>query len=90
MAKVGYIFAAACYDGVDADKEWMCQNGCAQVVLEKSKHEKVLPQWKQQLSNLGRGDELVVSKLSNAVQACSQTAERSRNHPKEKLRLQNY
>ena len=66
------------------DKEWMCRYGCVQVVMEKSEHEKVRPQWKQLLSNLGRGDELVVSKLSNAVQACSQTAERSRNHPKEK------
>ena len=74
MAKVGYIFAAACYDGVDADKEWMCRYGCVQVVLEKSEHEKVRPQWKQLLSNLGRGDELVVSKLSNAVRGSRELA----------------
>ena len=42
MAKVGYIFAAACYDGVDADKEWMCRYGCVQVVQEKSEHEKTI------------------------------------------------
>ena len=34
MAKVGYIFEANSYDAFDADKEWMRQYGCVQVVEE--------------------------------------------------------
>lgn len=67
MAKVGYIFSVAHDDRLAADKEWMQQYGCVQVVEEDSEHEKLRPQWHQLLASLERGDELVVSKLSNAV-----------------------
>ena len=67
MAKVGYIFKAAGYDGFDADKEWMEQYGCVQVVEEENGNEKLRPQWKQLMASLERGDELVVSKFSNAL-----------------------
>jgi len=67
MAKVGYIFKANSYDAFDADKEWMCQYGCVQVIEESVKHETLRPRWKQLMSNLERGDELVVSKFSNSV-----------------------
>ena len=67
MAKVGYIFEANSYDAFDADKEWMRQYGCVQVVEESVGHETLRPRWKQLMSNLERGDELVVSKFSNAV-----------------------
>ncbi len=67
MAKVGYIFEANSYDAFDADKEWMRQYGCVQVVEESVGHETLRPRWKQLMSNLERGDELVMSKFSNAV-----------------------
>lgn len=67
MAKVGYIFKANFYDAFDADKEWMLQHGCVQVIEESVEHEALRPQWKQLMASLGRGDELVVSKFSNAV-----------------------
>ena len=71
MAKVGYIFKANSYDAFDADKEWMLQYGCVQVIEESVKHETLRPKWKQLMSNLERGDELVVSKFSNAVRIIS-------------------
>ena len=61
MAKVGYIFKANSYDALDADKEWMRQYGCVQVVEEECAHEALRPQWKQLMASLGRGDELVVA-----------------------------
>lgn len=67
MAKVGYIFKANFYDAFDADKEWMRQFGCLQIVEEKCAHEALRPQWKQLMASIGRGDELVVAKFSNAV-----------------------
>ena len=67
MAKVGYIFKANSYDALDADKEWRRQYGCVQVVEEECAHEALRPQWKQLMASLGRGDELVVAKFSNAV-----------------------
>ena len=74
MAKVGYIFKAACYDGFNADKEWMEQYGCIQVVEEENGHEKLRPQWKQLMASLERGDELVVSKFSNALRGSRELA----------------
>ena len=74
MAKVGYIFEANSYDAFDADKEWMRQYGCVQVVEESVGHETLRPRWKQLMSNLERGDELVVSKFSNAVRGLRELA----------------
>ena len=74
MAKVGYIFKAAGYDGFDADKEWMEQYGCVQVVEEENGNEKLRPQWKQLMASLERGDELVVSKFSNALRGSRELA----------------
>ena len=67
MAKVGYIFKANHYDSYEADKEWMLKFGCVQVIEEETDHELMRPQWKQLMNALDRGDELVVSKFSNAV-----------------------
>lgn len=72
--KVGYIFKANSYDAFDADKEWMLQYGCVQVIEESVKHETLRPKWKQLMSNLERGDELVVSKFSNAVRGLRELA----------------
>ena len=67
MAKVGYIFKANHYDTFESDKEWMRQYGCVQIVEEPVEHETLRPQWKQLIATLGRGDEIVVSKFSNAM-----------------------
>lgn len=74
MAKVGYIFKADLYEGFDADKEWMQQHGCIQIVEESVEHESLRPQWKQLISKLERGDEIVVSKFSNAVRGTRELA----------------
>ncbi len=74
MAKVGYIFRANSYDAFDADKEWMQQYGCVQVVEEAVEHETLRPMWKQLMANLERGDELVVTKFSNAVRGLRELA----------------
>lgn len=67
MAKIGYIFKKEPYEDFNEDKNWMIQFGCVQVVEEQNEHEKLRPKWKQLLTNLVRGDELVVAKFSNAV-----------------------
>lgn len=67
MAKIGYIFKANHYDAFDADREWMRQYGCVQIVEEEVEHEALRPQWKQLLASLERGDEVVVAKFSNAL-----------------------
>ena len=67
MAKVGYIFKADRYDGFEADKEWMQEYGCVQVIEEPVESEALRPKWKQLVAGLERGDEVVVAKFSNAL-----------------------
>ena len=58
MAKVGYIFKANHYDTYEADKEWMLNFGCEQIIEEETDHEVMRPQWKfqvQQCSSWGAG-----------------------------------
>lgn len=73
MAKVGYIFRTN-NDSFDAEKEWMQQHGCVQIIEETVEHETLRPMWKQLMSNLQRGDEIVVSKFSNAVRGLRELA----------------
>lgn len=74
MAKVGYIFKANYYESFDEDKEWMQKYGCVHVVEEEVEHETLRPMWKQMMSNLDRGDEIVVAKFSNAVRGSRELA----------------
>ena len=74
MAMVGYIFKANHYDAFDADKAWMQQYGCIQIVEEQVEHETLRPQWKQLMASLERGDEVVVTKFSNAVRGVRELA----------------
>ncbi len=74
MAKVGYIFRANAHDSFDSDKLWMQEFGCVQVIEESVEHELLRPQWKQLMSNLERGDELVITKFSNAVRGLREMA----------------
>lgn len=74
MAKVGYIFMANQYDMLEADKEWMLQYGCVQVFEESTDHEVLRPLWKQLMASIERGDEIIVSKFSNAVRGTRELA----------------
>ena len=74
MAKVGYIFMANQYDMLEADREWMLQYGCVQVFEESTDHEILRPLWKQLMASIERGDEIVVSKFSNAVRGTRELA----------------
>ena len=67
MAKVGYIFIATNGEEYAEDKAWMQQYGCVQVIEELSEHERLRPMWKQLISSLERGDELVVSIPTEAL-----------------------
>ena len=74
MAKVGYIFIATSGDDYSEEKAWMQQYGCVQVIEEMSEYERLRPMWKQLISSLERGDELVVSKFSNALRGTRELA----------------
>lgn len=74
MAKVGYILKADHYDGFNDDIKWMEQYGCCRIVQESSDLEKLRPQWKQLMDCLERGDELVISKFSNALRGSRELA----------------
>ena len=67
MAKVGYIFLAEAYESIESDRAWMEKFGCVRIVEEKTEDEKLRPEWKALLMSLERGDELVLSKFSNAL-----------------------
>ena len=67
MAKVGYIFLAEAYESIQSDRAWMEKFGCVRIVEEKTEDEKLRPEWKALLMSLERGDELVLSKFSNAL-----------------------
>lgn len=67
MAKVGYLYLADGYETIQSDKEWMTNYGCCRIVEEKQEQEKLRPEWKELLLSLERGDEIVVSKFSNAL-----------------------
>lgn len=70
MAKIGYIFNTAHCDELDKDRKWMESYGCTLIMEEDSEHEVLRPRWKQLMANLERGDELILSKFSNAVRGC--------------------
>lgn len=74
MAKVGYIFKATDGDVYSEDRAWMRQYGCVQVYEDMSEHEKLRPLWKQMIISLDRGDELVLSKFSNALRGTRELA----------------
>ena len=74
MAKVGYIFIATNGDDYTEDREWMQQYGCVKVVEEQADDERLRPMWKQLISNLDRGDTLVLSKFSNALRGTREVA----------------
>ena len=67
MAKIGYVWLAPQFDTLNDDKKWMADYGCFRIAEEQATHEKLRPEWKHIIDNMCRGDELVVSKFSNAL-----------------------
>lgn len=74
MAKVGYIFNVPHCEGIDNDKAWMKEYGCVNIVEDSSNMEAIRPGWKLLMPNLERGDELILSKFSNAIRDLSEFA----------------
>jgi hypothetical protein len=74
MAKIGYIMATAHYDKLEEDRQWMQEYGCVKIVEENDADEKSRPLWKQLMIALERGDELVISKFSNAIRGARELA----------------
>ena len=67
MTKIGYVSSSGKSDDLRQNIQWMRDFGCVEIVEEEETNEALRPRWKLLLSNLGFGDTLVVSKLSNAV-----------------------
>lgn len=67
MAKIGYIYLSDHFHYLEEDKAWMQDYGCIKVIEEAFKDEKERPQWQMLLAGLGRGDEIVLSRFSNAL-----------------------
>ena len=74
MAKIGYIMATLHYDSLEEDRRWMQEFGCVRIVEESDADEKSRPLWKQLRIALERGDELVISKFSNALRGVRELA----------------
>ena len=74
MAKIGYIMATPHYDRLEEDRRWMQEFGCVRIVEESDADERSRPLWKQLMIALERGDELVISKFSNALRGARELA----------------
>ena len=67
MAKIGYLFLSRSLSTRDEDLAWMKEFGCERIIEEEAIQEKMRPQWRKMIAGIGKGDTIVVSKLSNAV-----------------------
>ena len=62
------------YDRLEEDRSWMSEYGCVQIIEEKDADEKQRPLWKQLMTAMERGDELVIAKFSNAIRGSRELA----------------
>ena len=74
MAKIGYIMVTPHYDNLEADRSWMNEYGCIQIIEESEENEKTRPLWKKLMLSLERGDEVVITKFSNALRGSRELA----------------
>ena len=74
MAKIGYIMVTPHYDNLGADRSWMNEYGCIQIIEESEENEKTRPLWKKLMLSLERGDEVVITKFSNALRGSRELA----------------
>ena len=62
------------YERLEEDRSWMNDYGCVQIIEERDADEKQRPLWKQLMTALERGDELVIAKFSNAIRGSRELA----------------
>ena len=62
------------YDRLEEDRRWMDDYNCVQIIEERDADEKLRPMWKQLMTALERGDELVIAKFSNAIRGSRELA----------------
>lgn len=67
MATIGYLFLCRNLVTLDEDRAWMKEYGCKDIIEEEGIQEKFRPEWRRMLSHIKRGDEIVISKFSNAL-----------------------
>lgn len=67
MAKTGYLFLAKGYHTREEDIAWMKEFGCDSIIIEEGIKERLRPQWRKLLTLLKKEDEIVLTRLSNAV-----------------------
>ena len=67
MAKTGYLFLAKGYHAREEDIAWMKEFGCESIIIEEGIQERLRPQWRKLLTLLKKEDEIVLTRLSNAV-----------------------
>ncbi len=66
MSKIGYLFLSRSLSTREEDLNWMNTFGCDCIIEEEAIQEKMRPQWRKMVTELTKGDVVVVSKLSNA------------------------
>ena len=67
MSKIGYLFLSKNLTSQDSDRKWMLEHGCIRIIEEEGAHEKLRPLWRKILAEVNKGDEIMVSKLSNVL-----------------------
>lgn len=67
MAKTGYLFLAKGYHAREEDVAWMKDYGCDGIIVEEGIKERLRPQWRKLLTLVRPGDEIILTKLSNAL-----------------------
>ena len=67
MAKTGYLFLAKGYSAREEDIQWMKDFGCDEIIVEEGIQERLRPLWRKTLTLLQPGDEIVITRLSNAL-----------------------
>ena len=67
MAKTGYLFLAKGYHAREEDVAWMKDYGCDSIIVEEGIKERLRPQWRKLLTLVRPGDEIILTKLSNAL-----------------------
>jgi len=73
MAKFAYMLLAPNYDGAEADRKWMEDFGCEEIVAEEMpENEKSRTLWDALTGRLQFGDTIVIPKLSNALRGARQ------------------
>lgn len=66
MSKTAYYF----HEIDAATHRWIDEYGCSKILFDKSKHEVKRPKLREALQLLKEGDELIISRFSNAVRGC--------------------